>query len=195
MSGFEFVLVLYAIIAGLGISDILAGWAEQIRLRHRVSVYPLQIALSFLLLYYGISFLWSFWTFRDIVWTFSLYVTMAIAPLVISLASRLVRVDTSIEALSTRDQYFQIARPVFILLALIPALILLLSFTTTLSLSVPDRPDLIKLTILRAALCAGCLYIAWSRKVSVHWIGVSAMFLITLMLSMRLTVRAIDGLP
>ncbi|MGW8180061.1 MAG: hypothetical protein ACWGQW_15065, partial [bacterium] len=82
MSGFEFVLVLYAIISGLGISDILSGWGEQIRARHRISAYPLQIALSFLLMYFGISVLWSFWTFRDINWTFSLYVAFAIIPLI-----------------------------------------------------------------------------------------------------------------
>jgi hypothetical protein len=195
MSGFEFVLVLYAIITGLGISDILAGWAEQIRSRHRVSVYPIQIALSFLLLYFGISILWSLWTFRDIVWTFSLYITMGIAPLIISLASRLIRVDTSVDALTTRDQYFQISRPVFLLLSSIPALILLMSLTTTLDQSVSNRPDLIQITVFRAALCAGLLYAAWSKKVNVHWVGVGAMFLTVVLLSMRLTVRAIDGVP
>jgi hypothetical protein len=195
MSGFEFVLVLYAIITGLGISDILAGWAEQIRSRHRVSVYPIQIVLSFLLLYFGISFLWSLWTFRDTVWTFSVYISMAIAPLIISLASRLIRVDTSVEALSTRDQYFQISRPVFLLLSSIPALFLLLSLTTTLDQSVSNSPDLIQLAIFRTAICAGLLYVAWSKKVSVHWVGVGAMFLTVLFLSMTLTVRAIDGVP
>jgi hypothetical protein len=83
MSGFEFVLVLYAIISGLGISDILSGWGEQVRARHRISPYPLQIALSFLLMYFGISILWSLWTFRGINWTFSLYITFAIIPLLI----------------------------------------------------------------------------------------------------------------
>ena len=84
MSGFEFVLVLYAIISGLGISDILSGWGEQVRARRHFSPYPLQMALSFLLMYYGISILWSFWTFRDLNWTFSLYIAFAIIPLVIS---------------------------------------------------------------------------------------------------------------
>ena len=116
MSGFEFVLVLYAIISGLGISDILSGWGEQVRARHRLSAYPLQIALSFLLIYFGISILWSFWTFRDINWTFSRYITFAIIPMIISLASRIIRVDTSVGALPPRDQYFLVARPLFILM-------------------------------------------------------------------------------
>ena len=87
MSGFEFVLVLYAIISGLGISDILSGWGEQVRARHRISPYPLQIALSFLLMYFGIAILWSFWTFRDINWTFSLYLAFSFIPRIISVAS------------------------------------------------------------------------------------------------------------
>ena len=132
MSGFEFVLVLYAIIIGLGISDILTGWGEQIRARHRMSAYPLQIVLSFLLLYFGISFLWSLWTYRNTDWIFSLYTTMACIPLTISLASRIIRVDTSTDASPAKDQYFRISRPVFLLLALIPAMIMLLPFTTNL---------------------------------------------------------------
>ena len=53
MSGFEFVLVLYAIIVGLGISSILADWGEQIRARHQRAHYPLQIALSVVVLLFG----------------------------------------------------------------------------------------------------------------------------------------------
>lgn len=195
MSGFEFVLVLYAIIAGLGISDILSGWGEQIRARQRMSAYPLQIALSSLLMYYGISFLWAFWTFRNIVWTFSLYIALATIPLIVSLASRVIRVDTSIDAPSARDQYFQNSGPVFLILALIPAILVLLSLVTNLGDSARDRPDLVQLTFLRASLCVGLLYVAWTKRASVHWLGVGGMFIATLWLSTKLTIRAIDGVP
>jgi hypothetical protein len=196
MSGFEFVLVLYAIIIGLGISDILTGWGEQIRARHRMSAYPLQIVLSFLLLYFGISFLWSLWTYRNTDWTFSLYITMACIPLTISLASRIIRVDTSAEAPSAKDQYFRISRPVFLLLALIPAMIMLLSFTTNLGENVPDRlepVEFMQLTVIRVAMCLLLLYAALSKKAGAHWAGVIVMILVVLLLSMRLTIRSIDG--
>lgn len=196
MSGFEFVLVLYAIISGLGISDILSGWGEQVRTRHRVTAYPLQLALSFLLMYFGITFLWSLWTFRDSEWTFLLYIHMAVISLVISLASRIIRVDTSTGAPSTRDQYFLVARPIFLLLSSIPILIMLLSFTSKVSEVVPNRPEgmeLLQIMAYRILLFGGLLYVAWSRKVTVHWVGVSAMFLTILLLSMRLTVRSIEG--
>jgi len=198
MSGFEFVLVLYAIISGLGISDILSGWGEQVRARHRISPYPLQIALSFLLMYFGISILWSFWTFRDINWTFSLYIAFAIIPLIISLASRIIRVDTSVGSLPPRDQYFLVAPPVFILMSCVPLVILLLSHLPSLREQVPDRPEgreLVLLTIYRGSISVGLLYVAWSKRVSVHWIGVGAMFLTVVLLSIRLTIREIGGVP
>ena len=198
MSGFEFVLVLYAIISGLGISDILSGWGEQVRARHRISPYPLQIAVSFLLMYFGISILWSFWTFRDINWTFSLYIAFAIIPLIISLASRIIRVDTYLGCLPARDQYFLVAPPVFILLACIPLTILLLSLWPSLREQLPDRPEgmaLVLLNIYRGSLAVGLLYVAWSKRVSVHWIAIGAMFLSVVLLSIRLTIREIGGVP
>jgi hypothetical protein len=195
MSGFEFVLVLYAIIAGLGISDILAGWGEQIRARHRLSAYPLQLVLSFLLIYFGITFLWAFWTFRDIVWTFTLYISLATIPLIISLASRVVRVDTTPAAPSAREQYFQNARAVFMLMALLPLVLVLLSFATPIGGGLPNSPGLLPVTVVRLSVCAGMLYLAWSRNAIVHWIGIGTIFLVTLLLSSNLTIRAIEGIP
>jgi hypothetical protein len=196
VSGFEFVLVLYAIISGMGISDILTGWGEQVRARYRMSAYPLQLALSFLLMYFGVSFLWSLWTFRDAEWTFLLYITMAIFPLLISLASRIIRVDTSIGAPAAKDQYFQVARPVFLILSCFPILILLAGFATSLREVMPSPPEgmeRLQLTIFRVLLFVGLLYVAWTRKVSVHWVGIGAIFLTGLLLSIRLTVRSIGG--
>jgi len=193
MSGFEFVLVLFSIIAGLGISDTLTGWGEQIQARHRMSVYPLQVALSGVLIYFSMFFLWGLWNFRDAVWSFPVYVFVATIPLITSLASRVVRVDTSIEALSPREQYFQNARPVFLLLSVIPAMIALLALTTSLGEGVPDRPNIIYLTTLRVALCISLLYVAWSKNVIVHWVGVCTFLLVVLMMGARLTVREIGG--
>jgi hypothetical protein len=193
MSGFEFVLVLYAIIVGLGISDILKGWGEQIRVRHRMAAYPLQLALSLMLMIYGITYLWAMWTFRDIVWTFNLYAAMAVIPLAISLASRVARVDTSAGAPPARDQYFRNAKPVFILMALAPAMLILLSFLSPVRDSVLNPPNLAWLTALRVVIFAGILYVAWSRNEKVHWVGIVALLMVVMALSTRLTVRAIEG--
>ena len=198
MSGFEFVLVLYAIISGLGISDILSGWGEQVRARHRISPYPLQIAVSFLLMYFGISILWSFWTFRDINWTFLHYITFAILPLIIALASRIIRVDTSVGSLPPRDQYFLVAPAIFILMSCVPLVLVLFSQWSSLQEQLADRPqgrELVLLTIYRVSISVGLLYVAWSKKVSVHWIGVCVIFLTVALLSVRLTVREIGGVP
>ena len=58
MSAFEFVLVSFAILLGLGISAILAGWGDQVRARHRLRFYPLQIASSAFILYFSLQYLW-----------------------------------------------------------------------------------------------------------------------------------------
>jgi len=198
MSGFEFVLVLYAIISGLGISDILSGWGEQVRARHRISPYPLQIAVSFLLMYFGITILWSFWTFRDINWTFLHYIAFAIIPLIIALASRIIRVETSVGSLPARDQYFLVAPAIFILMSCVPLVILLFSHWSSLQEQLADRPEgreLVLLTIYRASIFVGLLYVAFSKKVSVHWVGVCVVFLTVILLSIRLTVREIGGVP
>lgn len=193
MSGFEFVLVLYAIIVGLGISDILAGWGEQIRARHRMSAFPLQIALSFMLMAYGITYLWAMWTFRDTVWTFNLYAAFAIIPLAISLASRVVRLDTSVGARPAREQYLQNSRPVFLLISTVPAMLIILSLFSTLRDSVPNAPNLAGLTALRVTVFIGILYVSWSRNEKVHWAGIIALFVVVMSISARLTVRAIEG--
>lgn len=198
MSGFEFVLVLYAIISGLGISDILSGWGEQVRARHRISPYPLQMAVSFLLMYFGITVLWSFWTFRDINWTFSHYIVFAIIPLIISLASRIIRVDTSVGSLSPKDQYFLVAPAVFILMSCVPIVIMLFSHWSSLREQLPDRPEgreLLVLNIYRVSIAVGLLYVASSKRVIIHWVGLGAIFLTVVLLSIRLTIREIGGTP
>jgi uncharacterized membrane protein len=149
-------------------------------------------------MYFGISILWSFWTFRDINWTFSHYIAFAIIPLLISLASRIIRVDTSVGSLPPRDQYFLVAPAVFMLMSCVPLMIVLLSQMPSLREQVAERPEgreLVLLTIYRVTISVGLLYVAWSKKVSVHWIGIGVMFITVVLLSIRLTVREIVGVP
>ena len=46
MSEFEFVQVTFAIILGLGVTEILRGVGEQVRARHYLRLYPLQLVAS-----------------------------------------------------------------------------------------------------------------------------------------------------
>ena len=113
--------------------------------------------------------------------------------MIISLASRIIRVDCSTDAAPAREQYYHSSRPVFLLLSIVPLSLVVLSIVSTLGDSVPNRPDLIKLNAMRLTTFIGMLYLAWSRKALVHWVGIGALFLVTLSLSARLTVRAIGG--
>ncbi|MGW8180060.1 MAG: hypothetical protein ACWGQW_15060, partial [bacterium] len=108
------------------------------------------------------------------------------------------RIDTSVGSLPPRDQYFLVAPPVFILISFVPLVIVLLSLLPSLHEQVADRPEgreLVLLTIYRCSVAIGLLYVAWSKRVSVHWIGIGLMFLSVVFLSIRLTIREIGGVP
>jgi hypothetical protein len=190
MSGFEFVLVLFAIIVGLGVSSILSGWGDQIRARHRVEVYPLQLALSAFVLLFSMIYLWSLWTFRDIVWTFPLYLLVATPGLVLSLVGYIIRVDTAEGAPPPKVQYFRNCGPAFLILSLIPLSVILFSFSS-LRDSIADPPNLAAITSARLAIFAGIASLSWFRSERVHWAGVGLLVLVVVGLSIRLTVRAI----
>ena len=61
MSSFEFILVSIAIVVGLGISEILAGWGRQIRYHREVRPYPLQLVASTYVLALSLRYLWTLW--------------------------------------------------------------------------------------------------------------------------------------
>ena len=107
MSAFEFILVVFAIIVGLSMSEVLAGWADQLKARDRLRPYPLQIVSSAFVLYLSIQYLWLLWLGRDIEWTFPRLLALACPGLVLALAARVSKADTTSNALSLREQYFQ----------------------------------------------------------------------------------------
>jgi hypothetical protein len=193
MSGFEFVLVLFAIIIGLGISSILTGWSEQIRARHRMDTYPLQIALSAFLLFFSLTYLWSLWTFSVVAWTFPLYLLVAAPALILALAAYITRVDTSVDSPTARVQYFRNSGPTFLLLALVPVALVAISMAPALRESVPDPPNLVLITLIRVTMILGIASLAWFKSERIHWIGLGLLFLIVVGLSVRITVRVIES--
>ena len=106
MSVFEFVLVSFAIVVGFGISEVLAGWGQQIRVRHRLAAMPLQIAASALILFLQLRYLWGLWLTQGVEWTFALYLLVAAPAFALAICAHLVRVDTRESAPPVREQYF-----------------------------------------------------------------------------------------
>ncbi|MBW2427080.1 MAG: hypothetical protein JRG86_22760 [Deltaproteobacteria bacterium] len=86
MSPFDFVLIPFAIIVGLAISEILEGWGRQIRVRYRRDPDPLQIASSALILFFSLQLLWGLWLVRDFEWTYPLFLSSSL-PLFLSSSS------------------------------------------------------------------------------------------------------------
>ena len=73
---------------------------------------------------------------------------------------------------------------------------LLLSQWPSLRGQMPDRPEgreLVLLNIYRGSLSVGLLCVAWSKRASVHWIALGAMFITVVLLGIRLTIREISG--
>jgi hypothetical protein len=192
VSSFEFVLVLFSIIVGLGISVILSGWAQQLRARNRLTLYPLQVALSAAILFFSLTYLWGLWTFRTAEWTFPLYILVAAPGLALALAAHLGMVDTSPEAPTVREQYFISSGPIFTLLAALPIIIAAISFTS-LREQVPNPANLPLITGFRVVLSLGLLLLARSRNERLHWVGISIFVAVILTLSARFTIRLISG--
>jgi hypothetical protein len=186
MSAFEFVLIFFAIIIGLGVSETIAGWADQIRARRRVRPYPLQLISTAFVLYLSIQYLWIMWIARDIEWTFPRFLGAASVALVLAIAARVGKMDTAREALPFRDQYFQNSPAVYSLLALFPILILLISLTSELRAAIPDPPNLLVVSLTRIGLAALYCGLALSKSERFHWVAIGLLWLAAIGFLIRL---------
>ena len=86
MTQFEFTTVFISIVLAFGVSDILASWGEQIRLRKQIRIYWLHVAWSALLLVLMIQVWWSLWVLRDRTeWIFFEYLLLILPFLTLAL--------------------------------------------------------------------------------------------------------------
>ena len=119
MTQFEFVQVTIAIILGLGITDIVRNLGEQVRLRERLAIYPVQVLASTLLLLVTLIYLWFFWQAAEVRWTLPLFALQAAPAIALAMAAQLLRVDCS-DARTPREQYHANARYAYLSWALAP---------------------------------------------------------------------------
>ena len=186
MSEFEFVIVVFAIILGLSISEILAGWADQIRARKRLHAYPLQLFSTGYILFFSLNFIWLLWLFRDIEWTFAIFLVVAFPALLVALASRVGKADTTADAPSLRDQYFKSSAPVYCLLALMLPIVISVSFFTDLRAALPDPPNLIFVTLVRVLMIFLFIGLALSKNERFHWFALGFIWLAQIWFLVRL---------
>ena len=120
MTQFEFVLVFVSIVVAFAVSDILASWGEQIRLRRQIRHYALHTAWSALLLFVMMQVWWSLWTLNErIGWTFPQYLALVVPFLTLALMAYILtpNLDDPDEE-DIKRHYFDIARWFFSLGAL-----------------------------------------------------------------------------
>ena len=186
MSTFEFVLIPLAIILGFAVSEVLKGWGQQVRSRHRRSSHLVQIASSAFILFFCMIYLWALWFLRDVAWSFPLFFLITLPGFAAALAAHISRVDTSTEAAPVLKQYFQNSRPVYSLLALFPISIITVSFIPGVREQVPDLPSLLTVTLLRLTLLGLILSLAWSKSLRYHAAALCLLWLVLIGLLVRI---------
>jgi hypothetical protein len=120
VSQFEFVTVLFSLVVAFGVSELLAGWGRSYRTRVQIRPFPLQIAATGLLLLALLQTLWGYWGFRNVTWSFWLFL-VAIGPL-LPLAGATFLITPSRGGAAegdsdARSHYFSVAPAMFVLLS------------------------------------------------------------------------------
>ncbi len=178
MDSFEFVQIPVAIVLGFGISEILAGWGHQLRRRDEQAFSGLQIVASAYVLTWAFRYLWVQWATRPETWDYGAYLLSAAPALLLALAAHAVRFDPSIQEHDAKAQYERSRRPVCVLLALLPGLMLARSFYNLGSLA--NDPLLILPIFLVTTLVFA--WLATTGRPRNQWIGWSVAWAMQLFL-------------
>jgi hypothetical protein len=194
VSSFEFVLVSIAIVVGFAISEILGGWGRQLRLRHQVRPYLLQIVASAYLLSVALRFLWTLWSLSGAEWTYLGYVLLALPALVLALAAHLVRVDTESLRRNPREQYFESARPFYGLLASFPIFGMMNALYHAEFLEARFGTSTGLVRVVWPTVIAVDLWLAFSRRPRDHWTGLALLWVGNLLITARV-LPALDSGP
>jgi hypothetical protein len=111
MTQFEFVLVFVSIVIAFAVTDILANWGEQIRLRHQIRHYVLHTAWSVLLLFVMMQVWWSLWQLSERTgWTFPEYLALVVPFLTLALMAYILTPKLDEPGKDIRSHYFDNSR-------------------------------------------------------------------------------------
>ena len=187
MSQFEFILIIVSIVAGITISEILASVSRSLsasQVSFRTGPYYLAL---FLILYSTTRYVWLLWDFRSMQWEFWNFMLVLSPVLTFAIAAHVQVVPRDCASLNLEEHYFAKARLFYILLALQAALWALadlanlshISDVTTVKHFIPDRFG------AAAAAVAGYFWLAYSRKLSLHWVILGSQYLYLFYASLR----------
>ena len=188
MSEFEFVQVTFAIILGLGVTEILRGLGEQIRARHYLRLYPLHVVASCIILMAIMIGLWGLWFVKGVLWTFPQFLLQATPTIALALAAHVIRADCSVAADSLCEQYFRNSGPAFPLLASVPLLTIVITFTR-LDARPDDATNLAVITAVRLLLAALGASMVFIKRPAFQW---SALGLIGVFMCWRVATAVLE---
>lgn len=168
MAQFEYVTTLASFIVAFGVARLLAGWVRQYLEHNETPVYPLQVAISALLLVSLLQNSWAMWVARDIVWTFGTFSLLIASSLSLVGACSLIHPPVTHFG-GIQEYYFGVRRAVFGLCAV--WIVIGASMDWIVSSSLPiELPLGIMYTFRLLALCL-FVVLMWSPRPSHHWAG------------------------
>ena len=170
MTQFEYVTTLASFIVAFGVSRLLAGWVRQYLCRKETPTYPLQLAVSALILFALLQNTWAMWLFRNATWTFGHFLLLILVQLALVGASALIHPPPDYSS-SIRDYYFEVRKAVYGLCVvwITSGAILDMFFMMT----VPgDLPYGLMFSIRGVAFLV-FVFMAWSGRSSHHWAGLT----------------------
>ena len=109
MSAFDYLAVLVSIVLGLGVANILSGYAAIIRNRRRIrSFWPTYVTMANLFLIH-IQMWWSMYGLRNVeTWTFPMFLFTILQPVLLYLMSAVLVPDFSSEGpVDLEDSFFR----------------------------------------------------------------------------------------
>jgi hypothetical protein len=166
LDSFEFVQIPVAIVLGFGISEILAGWGHQLRHRSEQAFSGLQFVGSAYVLTWSFRYLWIQWATRPETWDYGAYLLAAAPAILLALAAHVVRFDPSFREHDPKSQYERSRRPVCVLLALFPVLMVArVVYSRGFHFQHPLVPAILVLTALVFA------WLATTSRPRNQWIG------------------------
>jgi hypothetical protein len=164
MSAFDYLAVLLSIVLGLGITQVLAGFAGMVRARARTRMYwpvPLQMLAVFLI---QVQVWWALFGLRGMThWTFAQFLIVLMQPVAVYMMAAFITPDFSGDGpIDLRAAYFREARWFFGALA--ATLIVSLAKSIVIDGALPNGTDMAGHIVYFAVAIAGMI----SRGDRVH---------------------------
>jgi hypothetical protein len=164
VNAFDYLAVLLSIVLGLGITQVLAGFAGMVRARGRTVMYwpvPLQMLAVFLI---QVQVWWALFALRGMThWTFAQYLIVLMQPVAVYMMAAFITPDFSgNDDIDLRAAYFREARWFFG--ALVATLIVSLAKNLVIDGAFPNATDMVGHIVFLAVAIMGTI----SRNDRVH---------------------------